>query len=706
MFSKPKFSLLFSFLFLTTFAILAQPYSLDWVNVSANTIFIEDRDLAVDEMGNVIDIGHFRGFTDFDAGPGKFLELDGRVDTSNTGYIRKTNQDGSFAWAITLFSERLNMKVVECDQAGNIYVAGNGQDSIEFKNSTGTTNLIFNYPQNQFILKIDPNGKILWLQEPDGFIIDDIDINKAQNLVLAGAWGGTADFDPGPGTHLTPSQSLGIFVLEWTSNRSFIKVDTIRHTASFRIQNLAFGPSGSYYITGTFKDTIHINPNHTIGSSISFRINDSTVYFNSDHFILRMDSIGNVEWAHSLNTTGGSNHNYIPDVVVDKSGNATIAGFIGGDSLMLDGIIWLGDGDFPTSPGFIVQFSPSGSINWQRILKVPEAVTFYDNIAMDDSGQIYLSGQFDTVVDFDFGSGQDFDTTLGFWDVFLQKIDAAGNHIWMTSFGAVASDFSNNLIIDKFQKPLLTGAFSQTVDFDPTPRVFELSKPGFCFKSQFMLRLKNCPYSNGHQTGYGCSGAGYGNSFYSVSQSFFDTVSTIGQCDSLVRIDIQLADIDTNVLFSSYDGSLLMPYRHGATYQWVDCNNNFQPIQGATSRFFLPQQNGNYAAIVSIDSCSSVSQCYSYDNVSYEEWSFLISEIQVFPNPATENVVIEKQDEDVQIDKIVLTNLQGKSLQILNWKAKEQAVLLDVGTFSEGLYILSFHQKGQLVFSKSLAIQR
>ncbi len=51
-----------------------------------------------------------------------------------------------------------------------------------------------------------------------------------------------------------------------------------------------------------------------------------------------------------------------------------------------------------------------------------------------------------------------------------------------------------------------------------------------------------------------------------------------------------------------------------ASYQWLDCDNGFQPIAGATDQYYTPDPNGSYAVIVSNEFCSDTSACVSLLN--------------------------------------------------------------------------------------------
>jgi hypothetical protein len=75
-----------------------------------------------------------------------------------------------------------------------------------------------------------------------------------------------------------------------------------------------------------------------------------------------------------------------------------------------------------------------------------------------------------------------------------------------------------------------------------------------------------------------------------------------------------------------------------ATYQWIDCDNNNTPIDGATNSTYSPTVSGNYAVIVNYLSCSETSLCgaVQVNGLNDSNWNFV-----VYPNPTTGEVVIK-----------------------------------------------------------------
>jgi hypothetical protein len=90
------------------------------------------------------------------------------------------------------------------------------------------------------------------------------------------------------------------------------------------------------------------------------------------------------------------------------------------------------------------------------------------SIAVDQSGNIYTTGIFFDMFDFDHGPGTTMLTSAGDYDIFISKSDNQGNLIWAQSFGGSDYDRGLQVIVDpKTNDIYFTGTYKGNVDFDP-----------------------------------------------------------------------------------------------------------------------------------------------------------------------------------------------------------------------------------------------
>ncbi len=97
---------------------------------------------------------------------------------------------------------------------------------------------------------------------------------------------------------------------------------------------------------------------------------------------------------------------------------------------------------------------------------------------------------------------------------------------------------------------------------------------------------------------------------WSANGTYHDTISNVKGCDSIItyHLTIDSGVSDTSVIRI---GNTLTASLNGATYQWVDCQNAYSPISGATGRTFTPLTSGSYAVVITQGACSDTSGCHT-----------------------------------------------------------------------------------------------
>lgn len=120
-----------------------------------------------------------------------------------------------------------------------------------------------------------------------------------------------------------------------------------------------------------------------------------------------------------------------------------------------------------------------------------------------------------------------------------------------------------------------------------------------------------------------------GNETWTVSGLYVDTLPASNGCDSLIAIDLTIPLPNTVVMNT---GATLIATLPGAVYQWLDCNNNMQPVAGATAQMYTPPSAGTYAVLINEGGCIDTSFCYQTFNLSLTP-SDLEAVVVLYPNP-------------------------------------------------------------------------
>jgi len=141
---------------------------------------------------------------------------------------------------------------------------------------------------------------------------------------------------------------------------------------------------------------------------------------------------------------------------------------------------------------------------------------------------------------------------------------------------------------------------------------------------------------------------------YTTSGTYTWTGTTVTGCDSVVTLDLTINTVDVTV--TNNDPSITANAT-GATYQWIDCDDNNAAISGETGQMFTASANGNYAVIVTENGCVDTSACQPIVTVSLDEVS-PIDVVTVYPNPV-KNVV-----------NVNLAGLENAQVRLLDMSGK------------------------------------
>lgn len=143
-------------------------------------------------------------------------------------------------------------------------------------------------------------------------------------------------------------------------------------------------------------------------------------------------------------------------VAVDASGNVYVTGYFagtvnfGGSNLVSAG-----------TDIFVAKYDAAGVHQWSQGFG-SFAVDLAEDVAVDASGNVYITGRFSGNVDF----GGGVLASAGGFDTFVAKYNTSGVHQWSKRFGDTGgSDEGLSIAVDPSGNVLVTGYFNGTVDF-------------------------------------------------------------------------------------------------------------------------------------------------------------------------------------------------------------------------------------------------
>jgi hypothetical protein len=123
-----------------------------------------------------------------------------------------------------------------------------------------------------------------------------------------------------------------------------------------------------------------------------------------------------------------------------------------------------------------------------------------------------------------------------------------------------------------------------------------------------------------------------------------------------------------------------------ALYQWLDCNNNFAPIEGEVNREFFPFTPGNYAVQIAKNGCIDTSACYTFLPLDFVEASSNL--YVVFPNPLLD--IIEVKSTTNKPNYLEIFNVYGQVVYHEHF-INQTSIMLDY--LSKGIYFIRFNRE-------------
>jgi hypothetical protein len=161
-------------------------------------------------------------------------------------------------------------------------------------------------------------------------------------------------------------------------------------------------------------------------------------------------------------------------------------------------------------------------------------------------------------------------------------------------------------------------------------------------------------------------------------------------CDSIVTLNLTIQTINNSTTLS---GETITASQVGASYQWIDCDNNFAIIPGETNQSFTATSNGNYAVIVTnANGCSDTSACVEINTLAIDE-NALISGIMIAPNPTSGVLSVSSNDFSGAVS-IEVRDLAGNLVMKTHEElAPSVNTTIDLSEAAAGVYMI--YIKGQ-----------
>jgi hypothetical protein len=321
---------------------------------------------------------------------------------------------------------------VRTDASGNIYVCGYYNGYATF----GSIAVQSNYPTDKhiFVAKYNASGNIQWVATGGGMFDDralGMDVDKAGNIYITGTFWDQIQFGPFNVTDLSGNTCCDqTFIAKLSPNGNWIWAKW----------------AGGVYFTGFYSRAMRFGtimlPSPPLGDTLLY--------------VAKMDSAGNFLWARHFGGGDGERDNAI---TVDQNQNVYVAGGFRGTRTF--GTVQMTSVDPPDRDIFVVKYDGQGNFQWARQAggdKDDRA----NGIASDNLGNIYLTGEFKDSAYF----GTILLDNYNKRDIFVARMDVAGNWIWAAKAGGSSGDErGNSIYADRSGRIYVTGSYGHNAFF-------------------------------------------------------------------------------------------------------------------------------------------------------------------------------------------------------------------------------------------------
>lgn len=426
----------------------------------------ESKGIDIGDNDQLFITGSFGGTVNFDGSGGVFNMI------SNGGQdvfvARYTSVNGNISSAMSFGGSGVDggEAITVNNTTGKIKVVGTFKNTVDFDPSGAASNLTAGGSfSNGFLGQYASIGQFQQVGQlgqygssiPNGnydHYVNAITMDNNENLIIAGAFSGDVDFDPGQGlAELSGNIYSEVFVAKYDKDGSYkwaFKLDGDGEL--MELFDVETDNAGNIYIIGTFNaNSLDLDPSS--GQSVITNTSSKGV------FLAKYNAGGALVYAN------GFQANDITDLVVDNSGNAFISGSFGG-TLDMDPSAGVSNVNAPVGyfNSYVAKYDAAGGLLFANSYS-GNGNSRATAVTLDKLGRFYVTGFFDNTIDVDLNSStQVLDANNG--DLFVVKYANDGSYLSSINMGG--GTYVRAIAVDDDMNMIIAGSYYLDLTLDPT----------------------------------------------------------------------------------------------------------------------------------------------------------------------------------------------------------------------------------------------
>jgi hypothetical protein len=348
-------------------------------------------------------------------------------------------QSPKWSWARSAGEAEIYQSVT--DTLGNTIVLGTFTSASLKFGSFEVTGMSSGESVNLYLVKYNSTGRVLWavsiFGSDGGTQLKPLKlaVNIRGEIIVMGTCEGTPDIQLNNATLKFNNQNTNVFIAKYFKTGRLLWANTVRTSGrgypTSTGEDAVIDNSGIVYMTGHFNaDTIkftRFGVQYLLGDSAGARM-----------FLVKYNPYGFVDWAKTnqsdITGTGNIYGRFLSvdndQVYLAGDYNGNIAFIFGSDTLSVLG----GENTF------LVKYTSIGNFEWVRSYG-GDLTDLPDQLKVDHEGNIYLVGIYNSpLIDF---YGQIVTNSGPDYDVFVVKLDPAGNPMWAQNINTQLTSVKN-----------------------------------------------------------------------------------------------------------------------------------------------------------------------------------------------------------------------------------------------------------------------
>jgi hypothetical protein len=388
----------------------------------------------------------------------------------STLLLTKRDAAGDLVWSNEL---RIGLKFkgqvpLAATGDGGVVVAGQFLGTVDFDPSPGTTELTA-ATRATFLARYDADGALVWVRQIQGkgfYLPAAVEVAAGQ-VVLAGSFRGTVDFDPSGGAaNLTSVGGFDMAIARYDTDGLYLASQQIGGKGQDFAYDLDIDSTGRTYLVGEFTSEIDADPG--VGTTLLESAG------NTDGLVARFSAAGVLEFAGQI---GGRSRDAATRVAVGPSDEVWIGGrFTGRADIDPTGGTVLAN-NLGKDDLFLAQLNAAGAVTYTGVL-ASKSNQYLGGITVTAAGDLLVAAPYGQNLDLDPGPGTlDLPDakTNGFFTLRLNSAGAVLNAQWIGG-----GEFINvwDVQSDSAGRSWVLGnTLHERTDFDPDPDdVFRIKK--------------------------------------------------------------------------------------------------------------------------------------------------------------------------------------------------------------------------------------